>query len=499
MTNITLENEKKALRVAINGKRTACKLSLYNFLVFFWDTIIQDEFVDNWHIKYICDEIQKVAENVFARKPLEYNLIINVPPGTSKSTICTIMLPAWCWVRDPTTRIISGSYAADLAIEHAVKSRDLLKSDKFRFIFGNLINFKQDMDLKKSYENTRGGARIIAATGGQVTGRHGHLIIIDDPINPKQSLSDVERQNATNWIDNTLSSRKIDKKMTPTILIMQRLAEDDPTGHQLEKDGVPVKHICLPAEITDLDNIKPHEMEKFYTEGLLDKNRMDKITLRREKINMGSRQYAGQYLQSPVAAEGNLLKREWWSFYEILPMEKPIRTVQSWDTAFKKGQENDYSVCTTWKQFQHGFYLIGFFAEKLEYPQLKIQVDLLYNLFKPNNILIEEKGSGISVIQDLKQNSALPITGIKVDSDKIARANMASPMIEARNVYLPTHADYTERIIEQCSGFPNVKFDDIVDSITQFINWARENPSFIPQIYSKQVHKKSILRGFHHG
>jgi len=201
-------------------------------------------------MEYLCNELQKVAQLVIDRKPKDYDVIINIPPGTSKSTIVTVMLPAWCWIKDPSIRSLTASYSSSLSTDHAVKSRDIIKSDKFTQYFP-YIEIKKDQDNKTHYKNTEGGERYATSVTGSITGFHAHLLIVDDPLNPKEASSEVERERANNFMDVTLSTRKVSKSVTPTILVMQRLHEADCTGNWLDKKGKDLKHICLPGELSN--------------------------------------------------------------------------------------------------------------------------------------------------------------------------------------------------------------------------------------------------------
>ena len=184
-------------------KAELCKRDFFYFVQEFWSEIIPDEPVYNWHIQYLCDELQKVVEKVANREAKEYDLVINIPPGTSKSTICTVMLPAWAWLIDPSIRNLTGSYSASLSTDHALKSRDIIKSDKFKKYFPS-IEIKHDQDNKTHYKNTKGGERYATSVTGTVTGFHAHLIIIDDPLNPKGASSEADRTTANNFMDTTL-------------------------------------------------------------------------------------------------------------------------------------------------------------------------------------------------------------------------------------------------------------------------------------------------------
>lgn len=198
-----------------------CKKRFYNFVETFWSVIIPEEPVFNWHIKYLCDELQELAYYIVNRLPKPYDLIINIPPGTTKSTIATIMFPAWLWTQDARLRIISSSYSSDVSLDQSQKSKDIITSEKYLKLFPD-VRIRRDKSGKGFYGNTAGGDRYVTSTGSAVTGKHAHVIINDDPQNPKQAESEPLRLQATDFTK-TLSTRKVNKKNTPTITIMQRL------------------------------------------------------------------------------------------------------------------------------------------------------------------------------------------------------------------------------------------------------------------------------------
>lgn len=253
------------------AKAELCRRSLYEFVQEFWDVIIPEDPVWNWHIKYICDEVQEAIVRVcrlperpaifdgvrflMPKKPREkkeYDLLVNVPPGSLKSTIITVMAPAWAWTIDQTLRVISASYSGDLSQDHAVRSRDIIQSDKYKLYFPE-VEIRADQNNKNNYKNTQNGERYATSVGGTVMGIHAHLIIIDDPLNTKQSISEADLPAAAAFVNTTLSTRKVDKAVTLTIMVMQRLNELDPAGvwlRQRDQEGRKIKHICLPVRLS---------------------------------------------------------------------------------------------------------------------------------------------------------------------------------------------------------------------------------------------------------
>jgi predicted phage terminase large subunit-like protein len=466
-----LEAQEKARNA---NDASLCRSSFFKFLCYFWDTIIQETPVYNWHIKYLCDELQAVVERVVRREPKECDVIINIPPGTTKSTIAVQMLQAWAWTIDPSLRFITGSYSEALALEHADYTRDLLRSDKFQALFPE-VQILPSKDLKSNYRVRGGGQRFSTSVGGTVTGVHAHIICIDDPLNPKMAASKTELKNANDWMEKTLSTRKVDKAVTPIILIMQRLAEDDCTGAILAKTDKAVRHICLPAD----DNwpIKPPELEAKYREngGLLDPIRLTPEILRDAKVDMGTFGYSGQFGQQPVPTSGGIFLREWWKYYRVAPAKHSTR-IQAWDTAYESKDGADWSVGSTWDECDSGYYLRDVYRNRVEYPDLKRAVIQQYEKWKPDAVLVEYMSSGKSIVQDLKRDRRLkvPVIAKKVGArDKEQRARAISPLVESGCVFLPVAAPWLNDFIEEISLFPTGKHDDQVDTVSHALEYLK--------------------------
>jgi hypothetical protein len=209
-----------------------CRESLFDFVKEFWYEVSSEKPVWNWHIPYICQELQTLADRVFRGLPRKYDLLINVPPGTTKSTVCSIMFPAWCWTRMPHCRFICGSYADRLALDLSRKCRDVIRSDRYRNSFPD-IKLRSDQDTKGYFANYKQGDRFSVGVGGSVLGMHGHFLIVDDPIDPLEVLSEARLKEVNQWMGQQLSQRKVDKAVSPLILIMQRLHQNDPSGNLL--------------------------------------------------------------------------------------------------------------------------------------------------------------------------------------------------------------------------------------------------------------------------
>lgn len=307
-----------------------CRESFFEFVKEFWNVIIPEEYQHNWHIEYLCKELQVSVERIFVGLPRLDDIIINISPGTTKSTIVSEMLPAWCWTRMPSCRVIGGSHGASIAMDLSRKNRQIIKSERYRTLFPE-ISLSRDQDSKTYFVNMHGGSRYAVGVGGSVTGLHGHLLLVDDPIDPKGAISDVEMTTANRWMDETLATRKVDKAVTLTILIMQRLHQNDCTANMLEKVKN-IKHICLPAEASD--KISPSNLITFYKDGLMDPIRLSKEILEESQLRLGQYGYAGQFGQDPVPAGGGMFKVDRMILDDPpIGVKKWKRLVRSWDKA----------------------------------------------------------------------------------------------------------------------------------------------------------------------
>jgi predicted phage terminase large subunit-like protein len=461
-------------------------------LRYFWNTIIPEELVDNWHIKFLCDQLQEIGECLKAREPWTFNtLIINIPPGTSKTTIVSIMFPAWLWCIDPTLKILSGTYSGDLSVQHAVRSRDIIQSEMYQELFPD-VAMKKDENNKTGYTNTKNGARMATSVGGTATGTHAHLILIDDPLSAKQAQSEAERKSANDFLTQTLSTRKVNKDLTVTILVMQRLHEDDPTGMLLSNPQKQVKHICLPGELSE--DIKPLEARQYYIDKLLDPVRLSANTLRNMQIDLGSYGYAGQIMQRPAPKEGELIKKQWFNRFTVDSLIRMIKEKKGEkvnaskymvkkfysDTAYGK-EGSDNTATMTYTVFNGDLFVWDVWAENLSLPDFKRKFVnyLQLNGYTSKSISrFEPKASGISAVQEIKELEIM-IDGeyerINVTEDeppkesKISRVIATSPKIESGHVYLMEGASWIQDFIEECTAFPNGIHDDRVDTLTAVI------------------------------
>ncbi len=324
-------------------RRSLCRESYWDFCRHFWETVIPEPPIWNWHMRVIANGLQEICERVFRNEPKEYDLVINVPPGSSKSTLGSILLLPWCWTRMPSLRFIGGSYDADLSLDLGNKRRRVVRSDLYAETFPE-IGIRGDQDTKGFFANEQGGESRATSTGASIIGRHAHVHVVDDPINPAGIRSEAEMRVANEWLKETLPSRCVDQSITPQVLIMQRLGMDDPTANRLAMNtGIPVKHLCFPAEVSDVVKPRMYKHKYYAADGLLDPRRFPRRVLEIKKVELGSYGYAGQFEQRPVPLSGGMFL---WEKVEVgrgpgvTDFEKVVRF---WDKAATKEGDGAYT------------------------------------------------------------------------------------------------------------------------------------------------------------
>lgn len=460
--------------MAIKAVSERCRREFFYFVQTFWEVVIREPPVYNWHIPYLCKELETLSASIIRREPKPYDLIINIPPGTTKSTLVTVMWPAWLWTLDPTLRIITNSYSGGLSVDHAIKSKDIITSDNYRLLFPE-VRMRKDKSGKQHYQNTEGGFRYATSTGATITGFHGHLIINDDPQNPKMADSAPLRQTA-NQHTATLSSRKVDKANTPVVTIMQRLHTEDVTGYLLQNKADKIRHICLPAE--DCDRVRPAELRERYVDGLLDPVRLGRDVLEEAVRDLGSQGYAGQYMQSPVVEGGNIVKDEWFQrisladFHAVRhsePMQFYLDTAYNKKTSSGNDPSGIIAACKVGKN------IYVYHAQQIwkEMPDLLRFLPGYMSAHlgdRRSRLSIEPKANGVSVVQMLREVSELNVRMTPTPKDgKDVRLRAVSPRIECGRVFL-VEGTWNEMFLSEVCGFPNMPHDEFVDVLGYAIN-----------------------------
>lgn len=481
IVNLKQQIFERAISSIDEVKAERCRRSFYYFLQEFWPEVSSETLKLNWHMEYLCEQLQYTAELVGLNKPKERDTIINVPPGTSKSVICSIMFPAWCWSRWFWMRFINISYSSSLSLEHAETSRDLIRSDRYQRLFPYL-DIKQDKDTKSNFRIVRkyhtdkgvpvienGGNRYSTSVGGTLTGFHAHILIVDDPLNPAQAASEVELANANRWLDQTLSTRKIDKQVTPTILIMQRLHQNDPTGHILDKKKNEVLHICLPGEIRKYRHkVNPPELADRYEDELLDPVRMPWKVMDNMQAELGQYGYAGQIGQDPTPPGGGMFKVDHLHITESPVDPDNVKDiVRYWDKAGTAGG-GCFTVGVKMLSTKDGKYIITDVKRGQWSSDERERIIKEVAQSDGVNVKIyfeQEPGSGG---KESAEATIRNLAGFMVYADlptgnKVFRADPYSVQVNNGNVIL-LRGDWNRVFIEEHRFFPHSTYKDQVDA-----------------------------------
>jgi predicted phage terminase large subunit-like protein len=378
---------------------------------------------------------------------------------------------------DPTKRIVCASYSQDLSAKHARDFRAVVDSAWYRRLFPQ-ARIDPNKNTEAEIQLTAQGYRLSTSVGGTLTGRGGNLILIDDPMKPAERMSEVRRAAVSEWYDSTLTSRLDRKTEDAIVLIMQRLHVDDLVGHVLDKNES-WAHLNLPAIAEHEEEIPLGDGRAYRrkTRELLHSEREPMEVLEELKVAMGSQAFSAQFQQAPVPPGGALIKRDWLRAYARTPERTPgERVIQSWDTATKAGTTNDYSVCTTWLMRGADYYLLDVLRRRLEYPELKRAVIDHAAKHHATAVLIEDAGTGTPLVAELRRGDKLRPIPIRPDRDKIVRLEGQTAVIEAGHVLLPEEAPWLDDFLTEILAFPYGRYDDQVDSISQFLAWAVRHP-----------------------
>lgn len=491
-------------------EKRLCELSFRDFIFYAWESLEPgNPLKPGWHIDAICEHLQAVQKGEIQR------LIINIPPGTTKSMCATVLFPVWLWINRPEERLICASYSGELAVEHSMKRRDLMRSEWFRDHWGDKIKFQADENAKGAYRNTRQGKMYSTGLKGTITGKHAHTLITDDPISPEEANSDAELMRIKRIWNETLPTRFLDHKTARQVLIMQRLHEEDPTGLALADEDDDWVLLRIPMEY-EADNkcVTPIGWEDPRMEEgeLLNEERFPREVVERLKRKLGSRAAAGQLQQRPAAKGGNIFKRSWFGLYKFNQgnfvtdegqrfSPNKLFSIAAADPAWSENQEADYScaIAARGDFVSRNLFIVDYHHEQWESQHTK---RALLNMWRTNTVkrfgIEETENRSKRLIEDL-QIEGMPAVGLKpfdYGGDKVSRAHSATPFLEQRKLWLPHDAPWIESFLKELTDFPNAKHDDRADTLTYLVlMWAKRmldySTALVHNAPGKNIHKLS--------
>lgn len=487
--------------------------SLRGFVAAAWHVIEPDtQFVPGWHIDAICDHLEGVSSGDIRR------LIVMVPPGTMKSRTVSVCWPAWEWTHSPRIRYLTASYAQPLSTDLAVLSRDLIRSSWYQARWGDVFQLKSDQNLKQSYSNDRGGRRFATSVSGGGTGQHANRILIDDPLNAAEAVSQAMLNAVINWHDGTISTRFSDPRTGSEVIIMQRLHERDLVGHVVERDPGGWQVLCLPEEYEPKHPFCWPDDPRTEPGELLWPERMDAAVHAERLRSLGSFRAAGQLQQRPSSPQGEILKRGHWKYYDpahlanVDRLPRFTRIVDSWDTSFKDKTTSDYVVGTVWGVTGADRYLLRITWERLDLTATCTRLGEHHAWIVERwpgaavSHVVENSANGPEIIALMKRK-VTGVIGWPAKGDKVQRAIAASPELESGNIFLPGFYDpdtdgpdtrspsLVQDFVDQCAMFPNAEHDDAVDSYSQAINWIRTRGSGATRLSSPASAQLGIPAG----
>lgn len=447
----------------------ASERSLHEFVRQYWQFVEppSQPFVDNWHIGAICEYLQAVYDGEIRR------LLILVPPRTSKSTITSVMFPAWYWTRDAGQSFLSASYAQSLSRRDSRKCRSVIQSALYRGRYPD-IHLIGDQNTQDRYENNHHGYRLATSVGGALTGEGANVIIIDDPLNAEDANSETKRAAMTRWFDESMTTRLNDPQTGAFVAIMQRLHEGDFAGHVMNSGDWDV--LCLPMRYeSDHPQASPRD-ERTQDGELLFPERFPEAELEVTERNLGSYATAGQMQQRPSPRKGGMFDPDWWEIVDAAPAGG--RDIRRWDLA--ASPTGDYTVGLHMRRVGAMYYVLD--VVRLRGTDLQAERAVV-NTAKQDgrgvqvHIPIDPGQAGLAQ----RRHYAALLAGFDVRfapevGSKRARAEgttidqtSVSAQAEAGNVKLVKGA-WNKAFIDECSIFPNGDYDDQVDTLSGAFN-----------------------------
>ena len=444
-------------------------------------------FVDGWHIELLCEHLEALSTN---RLP-ERDLLINEPPGSSKSLITAVFWPAWEWTWAPWTRWLTGSYDDRLALRDAVKTRRLMQSPWYADQIAEPWSFASDQNVKGYYLNDRTGWRIATSISGAATGEHAHRVLIDDPHNVRQAESDQIREGVlTTWRE-VFPSRVLPGGAR--VLIGQRVHEEDCTADWLEREGRRIHHIELQEE-RELESKQQvcsltgrlHDPRTVEGE-LLSPERFSAAVVERRKIELGPYAYSAQYQQRPTPRAGQVLDPAW---FPQTPRLEPatVDLIAAFDLNYSDSERSDWTIGMlgaierqpVWPRI----HVVDAFRDHLSSERHAQKIADWLLLYRPVLVGIEKRayereGATRDLCRQImaiceESHYAVTIEPIEVDGDKVTRAQILPGRAKQGLITVDRNSKWWPILSRQMSQFPRSAHDDDVDALAHLVRLAIE-------------------------
>lgn len=454
-------------------EKSLCEDSLAGFIKRSWPVLEPGrDLVWGWVLDAICDHLVAVSNGEIRR------LLINVPPGCMKSLTTRVFWPIWEWIHKPSFRYIGASYAESLAMRDNRRARMIFNSDWFQQIWGHKLQMSSDQTAKGRFENNFRGWMQATSVKGMGTGERADRFIVDDPHNVKQAESDAEREGTLQWFSETVPTRLNDLGKSAIVVIMQRVHQEDVSGHILEH-GLGYTHLILPMEFeperTFVNNIgfsdkRAEEGELLWPERF-SKEDVDELKSQFRAWG-GSYAEAGQLQQRPAPREGGLFKADQFEIVDYVP-DKPVASVRYWDKAGTQGG-GARTAGVLMHRLADGRFCIedvrkGQYSAANREKMIKNTADMDAEAHEeaPTIWVEQEPGSGGKESADYTIRN---LAGYTAKADKLTgkgskeiRAEPYAAQVEIGNVLL-VRGEWNREFIEEHRHFPQGKFADQVDA-----------------------------------
>jgi len=447
------------------------------YFVRYWFHVRQRELTWNWHLDYLCDILEAVQRREISR------VIINIPPRFLKSELVCVSWHGWMVGVDdsPKSAMLSAAATGRLALRDSRRTLEMITSTWYKNIFPHVRLIKEE---QAEWVTAGGASRNAAGRDGTITGLGGDHLVWDDLLLAKEANSEVIRAKACEFLDETLPPRHNDKKTGTITGIMQRLHEEDPTGHLLRRMKNPQAdqylHIVLPNEAPIFTAVawKGRIYAKRKPGDLLFPARFGAKETAEAKATMRNN-YDGQYQQQPSKQEGAELNPRM-----IVEIDKPAEAIVKdlglilnfyIDIASKKKEtqkdDPDRSVIAAMgRDSLNRIIIADMYAEQVRGDGLLDNLLAMWRKWKPRRIKMEA-GALKNMFQPLLESRwreigkrLFVIDPLQPDEDKVRRAQPLRANLMARSICVPMGATWLPDMRAEWRGFPNAAHDDRVDA-----------------------------------
>jgi len=470
INSLPLEQQQELLslfdQVDSARREEGARTSFLDFVKYMWP-----DFIEGYHHKIIANLFDDIVEGRKKR------VIINLGPRHTKSEFASVFLPAYFLGRFPKKKIIQTSHTAELSVGFGRKVKNIVGSSEYKQVFES-VTLASDSKAAGRWATNFGGEYFAIGVGGALAGRGADVLVIDDPHSEQDAILGESNPDVYNkvmeWYEGGPRQRL--QPGGSIVIVMTRWSLRDLTGQLLKKQMADPgsdnwEVVELPAVLPSGKALWP----EFWS--------LKDLTATKNSIPISK--WNAQYLQTPTAEEGALIKREYWMDWDRKDPPNCHAVIQSWDTAFTKGTRANYSASTTWGVFyddenKPGIILLDAIRGKWEFPELKSRAKEYYMEFSPDICLIESRAAGMPLIYEFRQ-AGIPVQDVSnargtkfQPNDKISRVNTITDIFASGNVWAPKIRNWAQEVIEECAAFPSGEYDDYVDTVVMALSRFRQ-------------------------